>query len=714
MQKPKHAIGRTLLGLTAAVSLTAQTLGTPVLAQEKPDQGTVQSPSIIPGGPEVGLFDAAPPSEPVLGAAGGVGLPEAQTRPVFEKKVIRDVDPLGQRCFRIPALVTTKDGSLLVAFDNRYGPGEQSKTWCRDAPYNRPHEGQNTKEMQTDIELYRSDNNGDSFNEAGFIARGTTDDRRLSYTDPALVVDRTTGKIFAFFVRALDQRVAQADQGFHEGDPNAPIEKRGVQDTIVVESNDNGQSWTNMRLISNLTDDVKANGRTYKGRGRFVTSGSGIQLRYGKHAGRLMVPIAVDVDSSESANFINLAIYSDDNGENWKIGEGVGGDGVRSGDENKLVELSDGRIMMNSKEFNGRSRWTAYSMDQGEHWSTPVEGKITPPEQPYMANNSINVGLVRAYPNAPEGSSASRVLLFSAPITPKASRDDGRRNGWVMASCDDGQTWRYGKQIDEGPFQYSVMTPMSDGNIGMVYESATHGKGMTINFAKFNMAWLGADCLSEKTTGIAPKLDPKVVAKAEEAAKAALKADAKVQELVDKLGASMANGVMMRQELADAEADAAKAHAAAEEAKAAVAQAEEAMRAAVEELQVQLDSMKEQAVNTESEMAEQTAALEKAQQQLKEAGEKNAELQAKLQEVETQLAESREEAAALAQQAKEQSKVVKDVTEQVVKDVPGDKENVAVPTEKKGFSWASLIGLLGMGLPILVAIFNAVRQFLHI
>ncbi|CAM3860469.1 hypothetical protein [Corynebacterium belfantii] len=61
-------------------------------------------------------------------------------------------------------------------------------------------------------------------------------------------------------------------------------------------------------------------------------------------------------------------------------------------------------------------------------------------------------------------------------------------------------------------------------------------------------------------------------------------------------------------------------------------------------------------------------------------------MQAKLQEVETQLAESREKAAALVQQAKEQSKIVKDVTEQVVKEVPGDKEDAAVPAEKKGFS----------------------------
>ncbi|CAB0892233.1 sialidase [Corynebacterium diphtheriae] len=707
MQKPKHAIGRTLLGLTAAISLTAQTLDTPVLAQEKSDLGTVQSPSIIPGGAEVGLFDAAPPSEPVLGAAGGVGLPEAQTQPVFEKKVIRDVDPSGQRCVRIPAIVTAEDGSLLVAFDNRRGSG----TNCPDAPF----KVGNSKDpsLQTDIELYRSTDSGKNFEKAGFIAQGTRDPRGLSYTDPAMVVDRTTGKIFAFFVRALDQRVAQAGAGYHEGDAAGQINNRSVQDTIVIESNDDGQTWENMRLISHLTGQVKVNGRTYQGRGRFVTSGSGIQLRYGEHAGRLIVPIAVDVEPSWSAKFVNLAIYSDNGGETWEIGEGIAGDGARSGDENKLVELSDGTLMMNSKEFGGSTRWTAYSTDQGLTWGNLKSTVFAPPQHPSKFNEAINVGLIRAYPNAPQGSAAAKVLLHSAPIEHRTSSDDGRRNGWVMASCDDGKTWKHGRQIEEGRFLYSVMTPMEDGTIGMAYESI-NSQGLIIKFAKFNMSWLGADCLSEKTTGIAPKLDPKVVAKAEEAAKAALKADAKVQELVDKLGASKANDVMLRQELAAAEADAAKAHAAAEEAKAAVAQAEEAMRAAVEEMQVQLDSMKEQAVKTEGEMAEQTAALEKAQQQLKEAGEKNAELQAKLQEVETQLAESREKAAALAQQAKEQSKVVKDVTEQVVKEVPGDKEDAAVPAEKKGFSWASLIGLLGMGLPILVAIFNAVRQFLHI
>lgn len=707
MQKPKHAIGRTLLGLTAAVSLTAQTLGTPVLAQEKLDQGTVQSPSIIPGGPEVGLFDAAPPSEPVLGAAGGVGLPEAQSEEIFETQMLHDVDPNNVRCVRIPAIATAADGSVLVAFDDRYGPG----TNCADAPY-RPGNNRDPR-WQTDIEIYRSTNSGQSFKKAGFIAKGTEDPRGLSYTDPSLVVDRNTGKIFAFFVRGYDRRVAQAEHGFHDGDPKAELTNRNVQDTIVIESNDNGNSWTNMRLISKLTDEVTVKGQKLKGYGRFVTSGSGIQLRYGEKVGRLIVPIAVDVDGSERAKFVNLAIYSDDGGDEWKIGEGVGGTGYYNGDENKLVELSDGRIMMNSRE-NGRKRWTSYSVDQGLTWTDPVQTVFAPPQEPTSYNEGINVGLIRAYPNAPQGSAAAKVLLFSAPISHRIGSDDGRHNGWVMASCDDGQSWKYGKQIERGKFQYSVMTPMEDGTIGMVYETADPGRAGVLKFAKFNMAWLGADCLSEKTTGIAPKLDPKVVAKAEEAAKAALKADAKVQELVDKLGASMANGVMMRQELADAEAAAAKAHAAAEEAKAAVEQAEEAMRAAVEEMQVQLDSMKEQAVNTESEMAEQAAALEKAQQQLKEAGEKNAELQAKLQEVETQLAESREEAAALAQQAKEQSKVVKDVTEQVVKDVPSDKENVAVPTEKKGFSWASLIGLLGMGLPILVAIFNAVRQFLHI
>ncbi|AEX48020.1 sialidase-1 [Corynebacterium diphtheriae BH8] len=548
MYSSNRTYSRAILGLSAVLTLSFTSLVAPVNAEEP--ETVVPAIAELEGeapatlrSAETGLFDAAPPKPVARGAAGDLQLPAVNEKEVFEEgRVVRPPDENGQRCYRIPALITAKDGSLLLAFDDRYGPDEKSKTWCRDAPYDPGNSSAAIK--QTDIALYRSVNDGKTFENYGFIAQGTKDSRGLSYTDPALVVDRSSGKIFAFFVRGYDKRVAQAVSGYHSGNVEGPITNRNVQDTVVIESEDNGRTWKNMKLISNLTDKVVVGGNTYTGRGRFVTSGSGVQLKFGLHAGRLIVPIAVDIDQSDSAKFVNLAIYSDDGGDTWEIGEGVAGVGYVSGDENKIIELSDGRLMMNSKEFKGGMRWSSYSEDQGKTWSDPVDHLIAPPDHPNMYNAGINVGLIRAYPNAPENSAAAKVLLYSAPIDSRRGSDfdtDGRKNGWVMGSCDDGKTWSFGRQVEKSRFQYSSMAVMSDGNIGMVYESGTREEGMNLKFAKFNMAWLGADCLSNEALGLTGDIDKEIVAAQEKAAaatKEAQEAAEKVEKLTEELAAA--------------------------------------------------------------------------------------------------------------------------------------------------------------------------------
>ncbi|CAB0834301.1 sialidase [Corynebacterium diphtheriae] len=542
---------RAILRLSAVLTLSFTSLVAPVNAEEP--ETVVPATAELEGeapatlrSAETGLFDAAPPKPVARGAAGDLQLPAVNEKEVFEEgRVIRAPEPDQSRCYRIPALVTAKNGDLLLAFDNRYGGGDGAKTWCRDAPYENMKRI-NRQNMQTDIQLYRSVDNGQSFEDFGYIAQGTADVRELSYTDPALVTDRTTGKIFAFFVRAYDYRVGQSSAGFNEGDVEAEIQKRDVQDTVVVESLDGGQAWGNMRLLSALTAKVSSisTGDTiFDGRGRFVTSGAGIQLQYGEHAGRLIVPISVDIDPKDSAKFINLAIYSDDHGQTWQAGIGTAGGAGFSGDESKIVELSDGRLMMSSKD-NDKPRWVSYSEDQGENWSTPKRKIIAPPQHPEKHNTGINVGLIRAYPNAPENSAAARVLLYSAPIDQRYSHkhtEDGRNNGWVMGSCDDGKTWSFGRQIEKNRFQYSSMTVMSDGNIGMVYESGDFSTGMNLKFAKFNMAWLGADCLSNEALGLTGDIDKEIVEaqeKAAEATKEAQEAAEKVQKLTEELAAA--------------------------------------------------------------------------------------------------------------------------------------------------------------------------------
>ncbi|AMN69475.1 glycoside hydrolase [Corynebacterium pseudotuberculosis] len=671
---------KALVTLTAALALTTQGLTAPATLAE---EGSTIVPASIDNN---GLFDAAPPAPVARGAVGEGKLPEPVTSEFFDSKVIRDVDPAGQRCFRIPAIATAVDGTLLVAFDNRYGPDAQSKTWCRDAPYN--NKGVNTQEMQTDIEIYRSYDSGESFEKGDFIAKGTEDPRNLSYTDPAIVVDHETGKIFAFFVRGYDYRLFDANKGINPGPVDAEIARRDVQDTVVIESDDDGKSWKNMRMISDLTETLRVKtrpGQEVAGYGRFVTSGSGIQLAYGPKAGRLLVPIAVNTKDSGQNRVVNLAIYSDDHGLSWEIGEGIAGDGVFGGDENKLVELSDGRIMMNSKD-NDKDRWTSYSFDQGEHWSDPVRTVIAPPQHPEMRNKGINVSLIRAYPNAPEGSAAARVLLYSAPIDLRQNGQDGRSNGWVMASCDDGRSWTHGRQIEAGRFQYSVMTPMADGNIGMVYESGDKERGMTLKFAKFNMAWLGADCLSNKALGITDLPDP-ALAKAIEDAKAATakaeEATANVLKLTKELEEAELENEELAQALAEAKSAAQDAIAAAEEANARVKAAEGATTEAEEA------AMK--AENEAKALAEQLA------------------------KVEAELANSQDQAKALAE-AKEAAEIARKAAEEALKleKEKSGKAGGTDNTENKGF-WQELLRIFPGFAPIfsfLASIWGGMQKLL--
>lgn len=671
---------KALITLTAALALTAQGLAVPTVFAEE-----ALSPATAPLDNN-GLFDAAPPAPVARGAVGEGQLPEPNEKPVFDVKTLRDVDPAGQRCFRIPAIATAADGTLLVAFDNRYA-GEGAKTWCRDAPYdNKKH---NSREKQTDIEIYRSAGSGETFETGNFIAKGTEDPRDLSYTDPALVVDRETGKIFAFFVRGYDYRFFDARAGANSEDPDAEIKRRDVQDTVVIESNDNGLTWGNLRVISGLTETLQVKsrpGEAVPGHGRFVTSGSGIQLAYGAKAGRLLVPISVKTQQHGQNRVVNLSIYSDDHGETWHSGVGIAGDGTFNGDESKLVELSDGRIMMNSKD-NDKTRWTAYSSDQGETWSDPVRTVVAPPQFPTKHNTGINVSLIRAYPNAPEGSAAARVLLYSAPIDKRTNHEhtkDGRNNGWVMASCDDGRSWTHGRQIESGRFQYSVMTPMADGNIGMVYETGTFDTGMTLKFAKFNMAWLGADCLSNKALGITDLPDP-ALAKAIEEAKAAT---AKAEE-------ATANVVRLTKELEDLEIDREELLEALDKAKAA---AQKAITAAEE-------------ANAKVKAAEEATA--KAEESAAKAEDEAKALAEQLAKVEEELAKSQDQAKVLAE-AKEAAEIAQKAAEEALR-LEKEKNKTGKDTdntENKGF-WQGLLQVLPGLAPIfsfLASIWDGIQK----
>ena len=361
----------------------------------------------------------------------------------------------GFKCHRIPALTTATNGWIIAAWDGR-------PETCQDAP-------------QANSIVYRiSKDGGKSWTPIQTALAGTPGANKVGFSDPSFVVDRTTGTIFLFSVKSFDAGLFQSQLGT---DPNA----RNILHAHVVESHDNGQTWVNPRTI---TDQVTAG---YEGQWftRFASSGEGIQLRYGAHAGRLIQQYAVA--NSGSTSLMAVSVYSDDHGVTWKPGAPSEG----SADENKVVELSDGRLLLNSRtQGTAGQRLEAISYDGGQTWG-PFRHNwdLTDPRN--------NASIIRAYPNAPQGSARARVLLFS-----NADSSTARANGTIRVSYDDGFTWNEGKVFESGDMAYSTLHALNDGTWGLLYET---GGYKNIDFMRVDAAYLG---LTDPGEDVAPTPEP--------------------------------------------------------------------------------------------------------------------------------------------------------------------------------------------------------------
>lgn len=417
-------------GLSAAVGLTmALTLAIPATAAPPPD--SVTTPTAAPG--------------------------------TFTSTNIGDDRTAANFFYRIPALAHLGDGVVVASWDAR--PGSAA-----DAP------------NPNSIIQRRSTDNGQTWGPLQIIAAGHPADSsgpRYGYSDPSYVVDRETGRLFNFFVYSKDQGF----QGSRYGNDDAD---RQVISSAVIHSDDGGLTWTAPRLITDVTKT--ANGTTVDGvytpvagdvRANFATSGEGIQLRYGAHAGRLLQQFAGTVLQPDGSVQIQAyTVYSDDHGDTWQKGQNVG----VGMDENKVVELSDGRVMLNSRDSsNGRLRKIAISDDGGISYG-PVERDA---ELPDPTNNA---SLIRLHPDAAEGSAQARKLLFT---NSNNGANGDRVNGAARVSCDDGLTWPGLRTLDSGFFAYSSATVLDDGRFGVLWE---RNYTSDMRFSSFDEAWLNYVC----------------------------------------------------------------------------------------------------------------------------------------------------------------------------------------------------------------------------
>lgn len=328
------------------------------------------------------------------------------------------------------------------------------------------------------IVMRRSTDYGATWSETYYIAKGqlpTADTEMYGYSDSSFVVDRETGKVFAFFVYSKDA-------GWHYSEYGNDIKNdRNVIGAVFVQSDDQGKTWSEPQDITALVKpgESKDNPQAGDVKAAFATSGEGIQLKYGQYKGRLIQQFVGKVRTADGREEIQAySLYSDDHGETWQRGDFVG----TGMDENKTVELSDWRVMMNSRDSsNSRLRKVAISSDGGQTW-----GPFTlDTELPDPTNNA---SIIRMYPDAPQGSKEAQKLIFT---NSNNGVNGDRKNLTARVSCDAVKTWPGIRQFKSGFGAYSSATALSNGRFGVLYEASYT---TDIRFGTFDQEWLNVVC----------------------------------------------------------------------------------------------------------------------------------------------------------------------------------------------------------------------------
>ena len=332
--------------------------------------------------------------------------------------------------YRIPAVITAKDGSIVAVTDKRkYNEGDLPE--------------------DIDIVCNRSTDGGHTWSGPYTIALGTGVNH--GFGDCALAWSNDDNGLIAAFV---------GGPGLWSSTPTNPIR------SYIARSYDNGQTWTEPEDITHFifgSTCIYPSQTTW--RASFFGSGNGLRTS----TGRIMFVAAIREGSAQSLN--NYAVYSDDNGQTWH----VSGRASTAGDEAKVTELVDGRILMSIR--HGGNRWYNISEDGGETWqpTTSTWYDITAP--------ACNGDMIR-FTSENQGHYRNR-LLHSVPYGSQRSHVS------VYVSYDEGETWPIRKDIVPYSSAYSSLCILPDGTIGLYVEEAYAGaSGYSTVFYNFSLDWL--------------------------------------------------------------------------------------------------------------------------------------------------------------------------------------------------------------------------------
>ncbi len=440
-----------------------------------------------------------------------------------------DAGVLGSETYRIPALYTLNDGSVIAAADIRYDHGSDSPNNIDTAIAISPNGYTNWE--------YKIVNYFDDF------ADGETDAYSASFIDSA-IVQNSAGKIF------LMTDVWTSNGGYLNANKGTGFKEINGAQRLLLTTGDNSDA---LRTFQNYVGDFNEDGfaAVYKVSDSTQTVYS-VDRDYNlyKNGEALMMKQYGSDKEVQQKVFYNDAelccyntcylwlITSDDNGKTWSKGELISGQ-VKSNDESFLgicpgkgfvTTLEDGteRIIFVVYDNNvGGIAWnvfenvsTIYSDDGGKTWNRGAEttSKVVVGKTSESQIVELNNGVLRLYArngydyvayadskdkgvtwstftadlelkangncmvsfiNTSKTIDGKKVILGSYPSN-QASRADGVIRTGVV-NDDNTVTWIQTYHVNQSFFAYSCLTELSDGRFGFLFEDeASHIRYMIL------------------------------------------------------------------------------------------------------------------------------------------------------------------------------------------------------------------------------------------
>lgn len=350
---------------------------------------------------------------------------------LFAQPTYTDVFVSGQEgyhTYRIPSIVLTQKGILLAFAEARITKSDHA---------------------QNDLVLKRSHDQGQSWDSIQVIESAGT----ASLNNPQAVVLQS-GRVLLMYQKYPPEGGERYVKAGYEGDD--------ICRSYLIYSDNDGQDWS---APEEITRSVK--------RPTYVTSvasgpGIGIQLQNGAYKGRVIMPF----NQGPFAHWMVYAAYSDDEGQSWAYGEVAFPLVETMANEVQMVERIDGSILLNARSTGTEKyRKIAISEDGGQNWSGFINDST-------LIESHCQGTIIRQ-------SFTPSIIAFANPAT-----QEGRTNGTIRLSYDEGKTWPVSRTIYKDSFAYSCLVSLNADSLGLLFEADNYGR---IVFARISLDWLQTD-----------------------------------------------------------------------------------------------------------------------------------------------------------------------------------------------------------------------------